>query len=242
MCTCYIAQAVILGCLSAGVLPQDPSGLYYLISSPEVAQKGFCSDYCGWHDVWPNNLLCAPSLHIAPRACSTFCPACVAHALTNASAQPSSAATCCVLAPCCSPWGVVMSWLTSVSCMVCARARGLRVTACGRRYGFVGSTLRCPTTCQVQTVGPNGASALDGVASILAHEIAETITDPYTDAWCAPRAGLRLGPEVRCVHHVASAVDMAVNRLRLVAALVSRGSLLVALACMQATPDKPKDA
>ncbi|KAK9840576.1 hypothetical protein WJX81_002140 [Elliptochloris bilobata] len=99
--------AVILGCLSAGVLPQDPSGLYYLISSPEVAQKGFCVDYCGWHDVGPNNLL----------------------------------------------------------------------------YGFVGSTLRCPNTCQVQTVGPNGASALDGVASILAHEIAETITDPYTDAW-----------------------------------------------------------
>ena len=64
---CYIAQAVILGCLSAGVLPQDPSGLYYLISSPEVAQKGFCSDYCGWHDVGPNNLLCAPSLAYRPR-------------------------------------------------------------------------------------------------------------------------------------------------------------------------------
>ncbi len=58
-----------------------------------------------------------------------------------------------------------------------------------RRYGFVGSTLRCPNTCQVQTVGPNGASALDGVASILAHEIAETITDPNTDAWCAGPPG-----------------------------------------------------
>ncbi len=50
----------------------------------------------------------------------------------------------------------------------------------------MGSTKKCPGVCQVQDVGPNGASALDGVASILAHELAEAIADPYTDAWCAP--------------------------------------------------------
>jgi hypothetical protein len=62
-----------MGCLSAGVLPQDASGLYFLISSPEVSQKGFCVDYCGWHDVGPNNMLCAP------RTCC-----CHRHALTIA--------------------------------------------------------------------------------------------------------------------------------------------------------------
>ncbi len=60
-------QAVIMGCLSAGVLPQDASGLYFLISSPEVSQKGFCVDYCGWHDVGPNNMLCGPKA----RCCHT---------------------------------------------------------------------------------------------------------------------------------------------------------------------------
>lgn len=64
-----LAQAVILGCLSAGVLPQDPNGLYYLISSPEVAQKGFCVDYCGWHDVGPNNMLCATFQCISGSMC-----------------------------------------------------------------------------------------------------------------------------------------------------------------------------
>jgi len=66
-------QAVIMGCLSAGVLPQDASGLYFLISSPEVSQKGFCVDYCGWHDVGPNNMLCGPKA----RCCHT-------HALSTA--------------------------------------------------------------------------------------------------------------------------------------------------------------
>ena len=52
-------------------------------------------------------------------------------------------------------------------------------------FGFVGSVKRCPGFCEFQRVGPNGASAVDGVASIFAHEISEIISDPDATAWYA---------------------------------------------------------
>jgi len=39
------------------------------------------------------------------------------------------------------------------------------------------------TSCSWQTVSPNANVALDAMASVLAHEIDETITDPYLNAW-----------------------------------------------------------
>jgi hypothetical protein len=55
-------------------------------------------------------------------------------------------------------------------------------------YGFVGNPVYCEDhhtthTCQVQATGPNGSSAADGMANLLAHEISETVTDPHLDAW-----------------------------------------------------------
>ena len=50
-------------------------------------------------------------------------------------------------------------------------------------FGFVGSVKRCPGFCQYQEVGPNGASAADGIASIFAHEVSEIISDPDATAW-----------------------------------------------------------
>lgn len=55
-------------------------------------------------------------------------------------------------------------------------------------YGFVGNPVWCEdhhTTkvCQKQTTGPNGSSAADGMANLLAHEIAETVSDPKGNAW-----------------------------------------------------------
>ena len=35
----------------------------------------------------------------------------------------------------------------------------------------------------MQHVGPNGPSPADGMVSIIAHELAEVVTDPYADAW-----------------------------------------------------------
>jgi Phosphate-induced protein 1 conserved region len=51
------------------------------------------------------------------------------------------------------------------------------------KYSFVGNPDRCPSNCAAQTVGPNGNAGADGMASILAHEAEETVTDPDLNAW-----------------------------------------------------------
>lgn len=51
------------------------------------------------------------------------------------------------------------------------------------KYSFVGNPDRCPASCAAQTVGPNGNAGADGMASILAHELEETVTDPDLNAW-----------------------------------------------------------
>ena len=51
------------------------------------------------------------------------------------------------------------------------------------KYSFVGNPDRCPSACEDQTVGPNGNAGADGMASILSHELEETVTDPDLNAW-----------------------------------------------------------
>jgi hypothetical protein len=51
------------------------------------------------------------------------------------------------------------------------------------RYSFVGNTDRCPTSCAAQTTSPNGNAGADGMASIIAHESEEAISDPDINAW-----------------------------------------------------------
>jgi len=51
------------------------------------------------------------------------------------------------------------------------------------KYSFVGNPARCPTSCAAQTTGPNGNAGADGMASIIAHELEEAVTDPDLNAW-----------------------------------------------------------
>lgn len=51
------------------------------------------------------------------------------------------------------------------------------------KYSFVGNPARCISSCAAQTVGPNGNAGADGMASILAHELEEAVTDPDLNAW-----------------------------------------------------------
>jgi hypothetical protein len=51
------------------------------------------------------------------------------------------------------------------------------------RYSFVGNTDRCPNSCAAQTTSPNGNAGADGMASIIAHESEEAISDPDINAW-----------------------------------------------------------
>jgi len=51
------------------------------------------------------------------------------------------------------------------------------------KYAFIGNPDRCPTACEAQATGPNGNAGADGMASIIAHELEEAVTDPDLNAW-----------------------------------------------------------
>lgn len=51
------------------------------------------------------------------------------------------------------------------------------------KFAFIGDPTRCPSSCEVQTTGPNGSTGVDGMASIIAHELEEATTDPDLNAW-----------------------------------------------------------
>lgn len=51
------------------------------------------------------------------------------------------------------------------------------------KYSFVGNPDRCPSSCSAQTTGPNGNAGADGMASIIAHELEEAVSDPDLNAW-----------------------------------------------------------
>jgi len=51
------------------------------------------------------------------------------------------------------------------------------------RYSFVGNAFRCLSACAAQSVGPNGNAGVDGMISVIAHELEEAATDPDLNAW-----------------------------------------------------------
>jgi hypothetical protein len=51
------------------------------------------------------------------------------------------------------------------------------------KYAFVGNPDRCPSACEAQTTGPNGNAGDDAIASNIAHELEEAVTDPDLNAW-----------------------------------------------------------
>ena len=51
------------------------------------------------------------------------------------------------------------------------------------KYGFVGNPLQCPSACSAQTVTPNNNLGADGMANLIAHELAGSVTDPDLNAW-----------------------------------------------------------
>ncbi|HKC64299.1 MAG TPA: hypothetical protein VKB86_11710 [Pyrinomonadaceae bacterium] len=46
------------------------------------------------------------------------------------------------------------------------------------RYAFVGNANRCLNACAAQTISPNSNAGVDGMISVIAHELEEATTDP----------------------------------------------------------------
>ena len=53
----------------------------------------------------------------------------------------------------------------------------------GLQYGFIGDPTASQTGCYVQSNSPNGNFGADAMASVIAHELIETVTDPTGTAW-----------------------------------------------------------
>lgn len=102
--------AVVSTAISSGRLPADSHATYFVLTSGDVAQGGFCSSYCGWH--------------------------------THAT-----------------------------------------IAGVDVKYAFVGDPTACMSACAAQRVGPNGNAGADAMASIVAHELEEMVTDPDLNAW-----------------------------------------------------------
>lgn len=51
------------------------------------------------------------------------------------------------------------------------------------KYSFVGNAARCLSACSAQTTSPNNNPGADAMASIIAHELEEAVTDPQLNAW-----------------------------------------------------------
>ena len=62
------------------------------------------------------------------------------------------------------------------------------------KFAWVGNAeQKCPHNCSVRSVSPNGNPGADAMVSVIAHEVAETASDPYLNAWygtnCADENG-----------------------------------------------------
>src|SRR5258707_1230768 len=53
------------------------------------------------------------------------------------------------------------------------------------KYAFIGNPSNCLAACSGQDHGasPNGDQGVDAMISVIAHEIAETVSDPLLNAW-----------------------------------------------------------
>jgi len=129
-------QAIVTSAISNG-LPFDPNGLYFVLTSSNVAEKsGFCSKYCGWHTAGTIN--------------------------------------------------------------------GSNI-----KYAFVGNSGRCLSSCAAQTKGPNDNAGVDGMISVMAHEMEETNTDPNPNSGWVDSKGAENAD--KCAWTFGQKLDIAPN-------------------------------
>ena len=79
---------------------------------------------------------------------------------------------------------------TLVGRALLTRARDARLAGGNSiKYAFIGGAGRCLSSCSDGSTAPNGDAATDAMASITAHEIVETMSDPLLNAWTSSSGG-----------------------------------------------------
>jgi len=77
--------------------------------------------------------------------------------------------------------------LTSSDCnqtLFCTQACGWHTYYSSYKYAWVGNpATQCPYNCAAQTVSPNGNFGADAIVNVIAHESAESVSDPNLNAW-----------------------------------------------------------
>ena len=58
------------------------------------------------------------------------------------------------------------------------------------KYSFVGDAARCITSCAAQQTSPNDNPGVDGMASVIMHEMEEAASDPDLNAWWQTSTGM----------------------------------------------------
>ncbi len=58
------------------------------------------------------------------------------------------------------------------------------------KYSFVGDAARCLNACAAQSTSPNDNPGVDGMASVIMHELEEAATDPDLNAWWQTSTGM----------------------------------------------------
>lgn len=51
------------------------------------------------------------------------------------------------------------------------------------KFAFIGNSAKCLNACAAQTNSPNANPGVDGMVSVVAHELEESTTDPDLNAW-----------------------------------------------------------
>lgn len=51
------------------------------------------------------------------------------------------------------------------------------------KYAFIGNSAKCLSACAAQTNSPNANPGVDGMVSVIAHELEESTSDPDLNAW-----------------------------------------------------------
>jgi hypothetical protein len=106
-------QSIVSSAIKSKKLPSDSNGVYFVLTSSDVAHSDFCTKMCGYHD------------HFS-------------------------------------------------------------VNGADIKYSFIGDSSRCTSTCaasQNRTGSPNGNVGADAMATVIAHELEETVTDPDLNGW-----------------------------------------------------------